>query len=474
MTMKRILVVDDEAAIRFAFEQFLQDEGYETLLAEDGDKALELLHDAIPPDLVFLDYRLPGMDGVQLLEEIRKRSPSLPVIFMTAFGAMEVAIKAMQLGAYEYLTKPLDLDQVRLLIRRIAAGKKAAGELPDGDKLRDSCRPPEALVGKSAAIQEVFKMIGLLSNQEVTALISGESGVGKELVARAIHEHGSRQRGPFVVVNCAAVPETLLEAELFGFEKGAFTGAEQQKPGKFELASGGTIFLDEIAELIPALQVKLLRVLQEKTFERLGGSGPLPADVRVLAATNRDLARELRSGSFRQDLFYRLHVIHIHIPPLRERREDIPLLVDHFIRKGNLEMGRRVRGISEKAMKLLTAYAWPGNVRELENLIKRAMVISREDILPEHLFEFRDTGDREGESLHEEILAEAVKRYFLIESGRKEATAAIFRGASTILEKTLICEALEQTGQNQQQAAHLLGMNRSTMRKKIRDYNILN
>jgi len=470
--MNRILVVDDEAAIRFAFEQFLQDEGYETLLAEDGDRALELLHDAIPPDLVFLDYRLPGMDGVQLLEEIRKRSPSLPVIFMTAFGAMEVAIKAMQLGAYEYLTKPLDLDQVRLLIRRIAAGKKAAGELPDGDKASDACRPPEALVGKSAAIQEVFKMIGLLSNQEVTALISGESGVGKELVARAIHEHGSRQRGPFVVVNCAAVPETLLEAELFGFEKGAFTGAEQQKPGKFELASGGTIFLDEIAELIPALQVKLLRVLQEKTFERLGGSGPLPADVRVLAATNRDLARELRSGSFRQDLFYRLHVIHIHIPPLRERREDIPLLVDHFIRKGNLEMGRQVRGISEKAMKLLTAYAWPGNVRELENLIKRAMVISREDILPEHLFEFRDIGDQDGDPPHEEALAEAVKRYFLMESGKGEATAAIFQGANTILEKTLIQEALEKTGQNQQQAAILLGMNRSTLRKKIRGYNI--
>ena len=471
--MKQVLVVDDEAAIRFAFEQFLRDEGYEALLAENSDEALKLLQDTIP-DLVFLDYRLPGMDGIHVLEKIRRQQPGLPVIFMTAFGAMEVAIKAMQLGAYEYLTKPLDLDQVRLLIKRVAVGKKAAEETPAGSSAAaaDSHLPLEPLVGKGTAMQEVFKMIGLLSTQDVTALISGESGVGKELVARAIHDHSPRRREPFVVVNCAAVPETLLEAELFGYEKGAFTGAEQRKPGKFELASGGTIFLDEIAELIPALQVKLLRVLQEKTFERLGGCGPLPADARILAATNRDLAAEMQSGLFRKDLFYRLHVIHLHIPPLRERREDIPILVDHFIRKGNREMGRQVRGVSKEAMSKMTAHAWPGNVRELENLIKRAMVLSREDILPEHLFEIRDAGGQNRASAHQEALAESVKRYFSLESGNEGTSASIFQEASSILEKTLISEALNKTRQNQQQAARLLGMNRSTLRKKIRDYTL--
>ena len=467
--MKQILVVDDEAAIRFAFEQFLLDEGYEALLVENGEAALEQLRDATP-DLIFLDYRLPGMDGIRLLEKIHEQKPEIPVIFMTAFGAMEVAIRAMQLGAYEYLTKPLDLDHVRLLIKRIEAGKKAARQALVGTLDADPNHPREPLVGKSAAMQEVFKMIGLLTTQEVTVLISGESGVGKELVARAIHEHGPRRQGPFVVVNCAAVPETLLEAELFGFEKGAFTGAEKQKAGKFELASGGTIFLDEIAELIPALQVKLLRVLQEKTFERLGGSGPLPADVRILAATNRELANEVRAGSFREDLFYRLHVIRIHIPPLRERREDIPSLVDHFIRKGNREMGRRVQAIDEKAMAQLMNYAWPGNVRELENLIKRAMVISREDVLAEHLFEIGDTGSRLKKPGHREALAEAARRYFLMECDREDSSSTLFQEANAILEKALIGEALDKTGQNQQQAARLLGMNRSTLRKKIREY----
>jgi transcriptional regulator with PAS, ATPase and Fis domain len=314
-------------------------------------------------------------------------------------------------------------------------------------------------------------MIGLLSNQDVTVLITGESGVGKELVARAIHNSGSRCNEPFIAVNCGAVPDNLIEAEIFGFEKGAFTGADRQKRGKFEAAGNGTIFLDEIAELHMSLQVKLLRVLQEQSFDRIGGNVSITTNARIIAASNRDLLLETKNNRFRKDLFYRLHLVNIQIPPLRERKEDIPPLVDHFINKSNIEMGRSVRGVTDEAMSKLVSWLWPGNVRELENLIKRAMVLCRDDVLPEYLFEIDNLLLSENENPDEEDIISAIRQYF---SGHNnnELKGRIYESATGIVEKTLIQEALAETSGNQMRAARLLGMNRSTLRKKIKDYSL--
>jgi nitrogen regulation protein NR(I) len=468
--MSVILVVDDEEMIRFAFQQFLMDEGHTPLLAGDAESALNLVREH-KPEIVFLDYRLPGRDGLDLLEEIRGKNLSIAVIFMTAFGAMDVAIKAMQLGAYEYLTKPLDLDKIRTLIGRIIEGKKFLSGIDEQTK-KDQCGSLDRIVGRSSAIQEVFKMIGLLTMQEVTVLITGESGVGKELVAKAIHENSARRNNPFIAVNCGAMPEALLESEMFGYEKGAFTGADSRKAGKFEIAKGGTIFLDEIGELQPALQVKLLRVLQERSFERIGGNTSIDTDARVIAATNKDLSHEVSLGHFRRDLFYRLHLVQIHIPPLRERVEDIETLVEHFIRKANTEMERQVRGVTGETLKRLKEYSWPGNVRELENQIKRAMVISREDVLSEYLFELHTAifPDRDGEI--EVRLTAAAKQYLAEILTDPDPSQSIFDRVVGAVERVLIQEALRRTDGNQVHAAQLLGVNRSTLRKKRRDYGL--
>lgn len=469
--MSKILVVDDESSIRFAFEQFLEDEGCTPLLAPDAESALELIQKE-GPEIVFLDYRLPGKDGLDLLEEIRGIDSNISVVFMTAFGAMDVAIKAMQLGAYEYLTKPLDLDKIRLLIHRILEGKKSLRNLEKETDTSRSRASLDKMVGKGPAMQEIFKMIGLLTTQDVTVLITGESGVGKELVARAIHENSPRGRHPFVAVNCGAMPENLLEAEMFGHEKGAFTGADAKKPGKFEVAGQGTIFLDEIAELHLPLQVKLLRVLQERLFERIGGNTPIPSQARIIAATNKDLNDEVRKRRFRNDLFYRLHLVHIHLPPLRERKEDIPFLVEHFIHKANSEMDRKVRGVTDGAMKRLESFPWPGNVRELENQIKRAMVVSREDVLPEHLFEMEGDLISVTDPSPEEGLEFATQKYVAEALTTAPASGSLFEDTVGVVEKTLIREALNLTQGNQLQAAALLGMSRSTLRKKMKDYRL--
>ena len=469
--MTRILVIDDEKTIRFAFEHFLRDEGFQPMLAADAAEAMDQVR-MQRPEIVFLDYRLPGRDGLDILREIKDTDPGITVVFMTAFGEMDVAIKAMQGGAYEYLTKPLDLDRIRDLINHILEGKKSLQLVapPEADGLQQL--DLKQIVGKGTAMQEIFKMIGLLTTQDVTVLITGESGVGKELVARAIHNNSARSSFPFVAINCGAIPINLIESELFGYEKGAFTGAIAQKPGKFEAASGGTIFLDEIGELQGLMQVKLLRVLQEQEFERIGGNKTIRTDVRIIAATNKDLQEELLLGNFRQDLFYRLHLIHLQLPPLRERKEDLPHLIEHFIRKANLEMNRQVRGITEGAMKRLESYAWPGNVRELENQIKRAMVLSREDVLPEHLF---DMGNgKESKPVHdiEGKLSRVARQYFCDLLQSTDSSGSPFDQVIGAVEKTLIEEALHKTDNNQVQTARLLGMHRSTLRKKITDYQI--
>lgn len=466
-----ILVVDDEDMIRFAFEEFLKDEGYVPLLAGEAGAALKQIR-SHSPEIVFLDYRLPDGDGLGVLEAIRKIDPQIAVVFMTAFGAMDVVIKAMQLGAYEYLTKPLDLEKIRILIKRILEGKNSLAATATQEMKSHSEVSVDRIVGRGPAMQEVFKMIGLLSNREVTVLITGESGVGKELVARAIHENSARRKNAFVAVNCGAMPENLLEAEMFGYEQGAFTGAESRKPGKFEVANGGTIFLDEIGELQLPLQVKLLRVLQERTYERIGGNTPLHTDAVILTATNKDLYEEVLRGRFRKDLFYRIHLINIHLPPLRERPEDIPLLVDHLIRKINLEMGREVKCVTEDAMNRLIKYPWPGNVRELENQLKRAMVISREEILAEYLFELDSAQMPVFEGSSKDRLERAAKEHLSEVLRASDSAQSIFENVVHTVEKILIQEALQRTEGNQVQASELLGMHRSTLRKKRKDYGI--
>ncbi len=468
--MSTILVVDDEKTIRFAFETFLRDEGHHVFTAGDGTAALDIF-EKVRPDVVFLDYRLPDTDGLSLLERLRSERPGCAVIFMTAFGDMNTAIRAMQLGAYEYLTKPLDLERIRTLVRSVLDGQAALRAV--SDRAMERGIGTGLIVGRSPAMQEVFKMIGLLTGQDVTVLITGESGVGKELVARAIHDHSERRPHPFVAVNCGAMPETLLEAELFGHEKGAFTGADRLKPGKFEAAGYGTIFLDEIGELHPALQVKLLRVLQERSFERVGGTTTLPVNARILAATNKNLHEEMIRGRFRRDLYYRLHLIHIHLPPLRERMEDIPLLVAHFLDKGNRELGRQVRGVSPAAMDRFMAYSWPGNVRELENEIKRAMVLSRDDILHERLFEL---GGRPEVSAMADDPEEALRRAACrllahkLEKGRD--AGSILEAMVSAVESAVLEETLRRCQGNQFQAAELLGIHRATLRKKKKEYGL--
>lgn len=465
--MSTILVVDDERMIRLAFAEFLKDLGHATLLAEDGDRALGQLQ-THHPEIVFLDYRLPGASGLEILAQIRNLAPETAVIFMTAFGAMDVAIKAMQLGAYEYLTKPLDLERIRELIARILDERQSLRSLPGNQT------PPEAsgerMVGSSPAMQELYKTIGLLSTREATVLITGESGVGKELVARAIHDNSPRSGQPFMAVNCGALPDNLLESELFGYEPGAFTGAGGRKIGRFEAAGSGTLFLDEIGELPLPLQVKLLRVLQERTFERIGGLEPIRAEARIIAATNRDLGEEMRAGRFRRDLFYRLSPVHLEIPPLRRRVEDIPALIDHFISRENREQHRQVVGVTGAVLREFEGYPWPGNIRELENQIKRAMILSRENLLTPDLFDL-DRSSRPTDTDTAGLLTEHSRRLF-DELSRQEPPPPILEHILGLVERSVIAQALQTCNGNQVQAARLLAIHRSTLRAKIRDYRL--
>lgn len=465
--MSKILVVDDEQMIRLAFAEFLKDAGHTPLPAEDGKAALLLLKQH-NPEIIFLDYRLPGVDGLDILAEIKKTAPDAAVIFMTAFGAMDVAIKAMHLGAHEYLTKPLDLDMIREMIKRILAGKKTSAALTNQSGSAEIIL--EQMAGNSQAMQQIFKMIGLLSIQDVTVLITGESGVGKELVARAIHDNSPRRDHPFLAINCGALPENLLESELFGCEQGAFTGADFQRKGKFEAAGKGTLFLDEIGELKLSLQVKLLRVIQERTFERIGGTEPVRSEARIITATNKNLQEEMRSGRFRKDLFYRLDLVNINVPPLRRRLDDIPLLVKHFISKVNKEQDSRVLGIADEVLEELSRYAWPGNVRELENRIRRAMALTRENILTADLFELAEPEPFSPDSATTSLISSA--RSLFLEMAEHNSNMPLLEHIVQLVEKTIIAESLKKCNNNQVHAARLLTIHRSTLRKKIKDYNI--
>ena len=385
--MERILIVDDERSMVEFLEYMLDKEGYQVTGCLDPNQALSLLRDEEGFDLVISDIKMPAMDGLELLKAARNRDPDTPFIFITAYASSETAIEALKLGAFDYITKPFEIEKFKSLVMHALTARDLKRQV---QVLEGETSPPNEMVGTSPPMLEIYKLIGTISSTDSTVLIMGESGTGKELVARAIHRASPRRDRAFVSINCSAFPETLLESELFGYVKGAFTGAAGNKKGLFEAASSGTMFLDEIGEMSPAMQVKLLRALQEKRIRRVGGTEEIQIDVRVIAATNRELAKEIEAGNFREDLYYRLAVIPIAIPPLRDRKSDILPLVRHFISKYNRKLDRNVRGITEDALRCFEQYRWPGNVRELENVIERGVTLESSDFiqkvrLPEHI-----------------------------------------------------------------------------------------
>ena len=470
----RILVVDDDDSIRFVLTRALGKEGYNVSEAVDGLKGLDALKTG-GYDVAFMDIRMPGMDGLTALGQLHAAGVGTFVIMMTAQGTMKTAIEAMKQGAFDYITKPFDIDEVKLLVRRALESRAMAAEV---ENLKASLRERYevgAIVGRSASMQEIFKTVGRVAATDVTVLITGESGTGKELIARAVHAHSNRVGGPLVVVNSAAIPHDLMESELFGHEKGAFTGATAKKPGKFEQADGGTLFLDEIGDMDINLQAKLLRALQEKEFQRVGGTETVKADARVVAATNRSLDEMVAEGKFREDLYYRLNVVSLMLPPLRERKEDIPELTEHFLDKASVELGVPKKTVMPKAMKRLMDYDWPGNVRELENCIKRAVVLSSSTaLLPEDV-EVLMKGSKtqavsaDGMTL-DSLLGERI--HCFIKKSRNLEQGDLYDTVMALVERPLITSALEESGYNQVKAAELLGINRNTIRKKIKELGI--
>lgn len=467
----KIVVADDEESVRWTLKKALERSGYAVLTVADGKAAVETA-ERVGADLVLMDIKMPTVDGLEALSLLRERNPDTMVIVMTAFGSLQAAVEAMKRGAYDYITKPFDFEELTLLVRRALEVKTLTKEL---NRLKTRLKDRQELdeiVGTSQSMQLVFKLVGQVADSGATVLIQGESGTGKELIAQAIHKNSLRCHGPFVTVNCAAIPKDLLESELFGHEKGAFTGAVATRRGKFELADGGTIFLDEIGEMDPALQTKILRVFEERRFERLGGEIPITADVRILAATNRDLQALVTRGIFREDLFYRLNVVTIALPPLRERQEDIPLLVDHFLR---LYAGENQKEVAPEALNCLLHYHWPGNVRELENVIKRACLLARTRlILPEHFPEALQAAagvPRAEDSVGppggfgREVRAE-------LRRVRGEKDGQLYEHILSLVERPLLQAILDRAGGNQLKAAQLLGINRNTLRKRMRQLGI--
>jgi len=471
---QRILVVDDDDSIRFVLEKALNKEGYGVVVCDDGLKGLAELQKG-GFDIAFMDIRMPGMDGLSVLGRMHEEGIGTSVIMMTAQGTMKTAIEAMKLGAYDYITKPFDVDEVKLLIGRALDNRAMAAEVENLKATLRERYEAGSIVGETPAMQEIFKTVGRVAATDVTVLITGESGTGKELIARALHAHSKRVGGPMVVVNSAAIPSELMESELFGHEKGAFTGATSRKTGKFELADSGTLFLDEIGDMDLNLQAKLLRVLQEKEFERVGGNAPIRSDARVIAATHRDLDALSSEGKFRQDLFYRLNVVSIHLPPLRERKEDIPPLVEHFLEKASIELGVAKKIVTPKALKKISEYDWPGNVRELENCIKRAVVLSSSNaLLPEDVdvvIEGENSkAGHDRDTTFEGILSDRI--HCFLKKTSKQDKGNVYETVMSLVERPLITHTLAECGGNQVKAAELLGINRNTLRKKINELGI--
>jgi two-component system response regulator AtoC len=480
-SQRSVLVVDDEQDIRALLKDLLSQEGYAVRVAKSGAEAIEAIGKNLP-DLVMMDVQLPDQDGIGVLRQLKREHPELEVIVMTAFGGSSTAIKAMEHGAYDYVTKPFEIDDLLATLNRVFEHADMSSEV---SALRLELGKREAererIVGSSKPMLEVFKLIGKVAPSEATVLITGESGTGKELIAEALHRASKRNPHPLVKVSCAALPETLLETELFGHEKGSFTGAMAMRKGRFETANKGTIFLDEIGEMTLGTQTKLLRILQEREFERIGSNVPIKIDIRVITATNRNLADEVARNKFREDLYYRLNVIHIHMPPLRDRKDDIPLLVEHFLVKYRHAPGAIPTMITEEALRQLVEYDWPGNVRELENAIERAVVLSRGNpITMEHVpfADSRDSRDRARLARRRATLDEEDEQLDAEASGAGGEGAGgnghegSFKDRVSTLERQLIKEALDRAGGNRTKAADELGIYRRLLYAKIKEYGL--
>ena len=462
---KQVLIVDDEPNLRKILAAQLSRDGYEVMTAEDGEQGLTMLREN-HIDLVVTDLKMPKVDGMMLLRQALRESPDLPIVMITAHGTVDTAVEALKLGAFDYLTKPFDKDEVRQVVAKALKTRQLAQE----EATTESTPDPGArfgIIGKSAGLTDLYAVLERVADTPTTVLITGESGTGKELVARALHDHSTRRDKPFIKVNCAAIPKELIESELFGYERGAFTGAVSSKPGRFELANGGTLFLDEIGEIPVEMQVKLLRALQESEFERVGGIKTIHVDVRLVAATNRDLKKLIAAGGFREDLFYRLNVVSIRLPALRERDTDIPLLVEHFLAKFNERLKKQVTGVEPEALDILSAYGWPGNIRELENVMERSVLFCdaqklRVEDLPGELRGSAGsvappTSDASGGDMP-----------LSAEGGLKEHVKV----AMSRLERDLVSRALKQTSGNVTHAARLLKISRKGLQLKMKELGL--
>jgi len=477
--MDKLLLIDDEADVQYSFRRIFDPSEIELTTASSGEEGLKIIP-KLKPDLVIMDVRMGGMTGLETLRRLRQINAKLPVIMMTAYGTTQTAIEAMKLGAYDYLLKPFDVPKLKQTVAAALQTARDMKQVVSYQPLLESEDYDIGIVGRSEVMQNVFKLIGQLATSDATALITGESGTGKELVARAIYHHSRRSDTPFLAVNCAAIPENLLESELFGHEKGAFTGATAQRIGKFEQCNGGTLFLDEIGDMTLTTQTKILRVLQSGVFERVGGNHQVRVDVRVIAATNKPLEKAVSAKEFREDLFYRLNVVRIQMPPLRERREDIRLLVNYFLRKIAQQQNQQPKSIASDVLVAFERYHWPGNVRELENVVRRAIVVAKGDAilvsdLPVEIVASTETPATLGPSGRGGVTTSpsdvsdlsAVART-LFGWARKDSKLKVIPA----VERELIINALAETGGNQVQAAKLLGITRATLRKRIDKFHI--
>jgi DNA-binding NtrC family response regulator len=458
MTSSRILIVEDDASMGFFLCEAMNKEGYHTSLVPSGEEALSRLNRE-EFDLVLLDLKLPRMSGMEVLTNIKRTHLEMTVIIITAHGSRSVALEAISKGAYDYFSKPFDIDEMRTVVRRAMEKTKFQHEIRELKERVDEKGELRNIVGHSKAMEEVFEIVRSVVDNDVTVLVTGESGTGKELIAEAIHYNSPRRANPFVKVNCAAIPETLMEAELFGYEKGAFTGATRRKPGKFEAANGGTVLLDEIGDMSLSIQSKLLRVLQEREFERVGGITPVRVDVRMIASTNRNLTRAVGERRFREDLFFRINVIPIHIPSLRERREDIPLLAEHFLQLFQARYHKRIERITEDAMDLMVNHSWPGNVRELENALQRAVLLAKGSAIQEWNLPIHG---RQAEIFPD-----------LLHPDDGRSLSEKVESLVSHVEKSLITEALEKAKGKRDAAAQILGLSLKTLYNKMKKHDLM-